>query len=133
MLAEGQTPRMREALAADEEMIVWWGTFVECSAAIARRERTGELSAVSADQARLALRLFQTSWSEVEASDDLRDHATALVRRHSLRSADAFQLGAALAWAHGRPRDHVICTLDGRLTEAARREGFRIEPRSDAG
>jgi hypothetical protein len=46
--------------------------------------------------------------------------------RHPLRAADALQLGAALRWAENNPRGHRFHTLDSRLTDAARREGFDL-------
>jgi predicted nucleic acid-binding protein len=130
LIAEELTETVRELLIADDDMIVWWGTIVECWAAIARRERESELSADAADRARMNLRMFKGAWSEIEASDDVRDYAMTSAQRHRLRSADALQLGAALAWAHGRPRDHIVCTLDDRIVEAARREGFNVVPTS---
>ena len=46
------------------------------------------------------------------------------LRVHPLRAADALQLGAAFAAAEGRPSSLTVITLDERLAEAARREGF---------
>jgi hypothetical protein len=43
-----------------------------------------------------------------------------------LRASDALQLGAALTWTRGRPRQHPFATLDNRLAEAARGEGFSL-------
>lgn len=40
------------------------------------------------------------------------------------RAADGLQLAAALTWARGRPPGHAFVSLDARLAEAARREGF---------
>jgi hypothetical protein len=46
-------------------------------------------------------------------------------------AADAFQLGAALAWCGGQPSGHGIVTLDIRLRDAASREGFDTLPDGD--
>ena len=53
----------------------------------------------------------------------VREQAIRLLRLHLLRSADALQLAAALEWA-GIPPQGPFVTLDDRLAEAARREGF---------
>jgi predicted nucleic acid-binding protein len=45
---------------------------------------------------------------------------------HTLRAADALQLGAAAVAAEGVPSSLDIVTLDNRLAAAARREGFTV-------
>jgi hypothetical protein len=52
--------------------------------------------------------------------------ASRLLRVHPLRAADALQLAAALAAAKGDPSSLDVVCLDQRLSEAARREGFRV-------
>jgi len=49
-------------------------------------------------------------------------------RPYRLRAADAFQLAAALAWCEGHPRGERFLSLDDRLRDAARREGFTVLP-----
>ena len=44
-----------------------------------------------------------------------------------MRAADALQLAAALVATGERPGDLPFVTLDHRLAEAARREGFSVE------
>jgi predicted nucleic acid-binding protein len=123
LVDEERTALATALLRADPDMLVWWGTPVECLSAIASREReTGDREA--ADLSRRLLVALSEQWSEILASDDVRGHAARLLLRHPLRAADALQLGAALAWADGRPDGHVFATFDERLAEAARREGF---------
>lgn len=107
-------------------MIVWWATQTECLSAIARRERGGTVAPQDASRARELLADLARSWDEVQASEDVRDHARRLLLRHPLRTADALQLAAAMSWARGRPREHRFCSLDERLAEAARLEGFVV-------
>ena len=114
-------------LEGDPDMVVWWATRVECLSAIARREADGTLARADADAARRGIARLATGWNEVLASERVREHATRLLRTHTLRAADALQLAAALTWAQGRPRQHLVCTLDARLADAARREGFELE------
>jgi uncharacterized protein len=113
-------------VARVSNLLVWWGTAVECQSAIARREGEGTLTREGADQARQRLRVLRESWSEVTPSEQVRENAERVLLRHPLRAADALQLGAALRWAENNPKDHRFHTLDGRLSEAARKEGFAI-------
>jgi uncharacterized protein len=45
---------------------------------------------------------------------------------HPLRSADALQLAASFAAAERRPMSLELVTLDNRLGNAARKEGFTV-------
>jgi hypothetical protein len=47
---------------------------------------------------------------------------------HEIRTADAFQLAAALAASDEEPETIPVVTLDERLALAARREGFPVLP-----
>jgi len=66
------------------------------------------------------------AWQEVQPSPPLRRTAVRLLRVHPLRTADALQLAAALAASDGDARSLTLATLDGRLAQAAAREGFPI-------
>jgi predicted nucleic acid-binding protein len=123
---EPESHRLGELARGDPVLIVWWGSAVECASAIARREREGVLSASSADAARKALAILRAAWDEVLPTEEVRDHAGRLLLRHPLRAADALQLGAAMTWTRGRPRDHAFACLDDRLSAAAKAEGFRL-------
>lgn len=43
-----------------------------------------------------------------------------------LRSADAFQLAAALVWCANRPRNRTFITMDDKLALAAEEAGFSL-------
>ena len=75
-----------------------------------------------------ALELLRSSWSEVAASEAVRDEGVRLLRIHPLRAADALQLAAALVWSEGKPTGLVVVTLDTRLGAAVSREGFTVLP-----
>jgi hypothetical protein len=47
---------------------------------------------------------------------------------HPLRAADALQLAAALVWVEEQPHGEGFVSLDGRLRDAAAREGFTLVP-----
>jgi len=59
---------------------------------------------------------------------DVWDRAERLLEIHPLNAADALQLAFALAWCQERPQGRAFICLDGKLREAARREGFRLLP-----
>lgn len=113
-------------LARASSLLVWWATPVECLSAITRREGDATFTSVSADQARQRLRFLRESWSEIAPSEQVRDNAERVLLRHQIRAADALQLGAALRWAENHPRGHRFHSLDSRLNQAARKEGFEI-------
>jgi predicted nucleic acid-binding protein len=48
------------------------------------------------------------------------------LRVHRLRAADALQLAAAFTAAERRPVSLRVVTLDERLADAARKEGFAL-------
>ena len=50
----------------------------------------------------------------------------AKLRVHPLRAADALQLAAAFAAAERRPTSLELVTLDDRLADAVRKEGFVV-------
>jgi hypothetical protein len=108
--------------------VVWWGTIVECTSALARRSRFA--ASPSSEQRRAAARLVDLSalWVEVEPAAALRERAVRLLSSHNLRAADALQLAAALVWAEERPAGRVFVCLDARLREAARLDGFTVLP-----
>lgn len=117
---------VRGALRDDPDMVVWWGTPVEVLSALARVERSREIPPADADAARRALDDLAGRWNEILPSEEVRERAGLGLLRHPLRAGDAFQLGAALTWVRGRPRGHRFVSLDERLVEAARREGFQV-------
>jgi predicted nucleic acid-binding protein len=113
----------------DSELLVWWGTPVEVVSALARREREGSLTALETTRAVAALGELSESWEEIVPSERIRRVATRLLRQHRLRAADGLQLAAALVAADDQPASLEIVSLDARLNDVARHEGFRvIEP-----
>lgn len=128
LVSEPTTESLLALLRDDQHMIVWWGTRVECISALVRRTREGGLDPEGETGARTALDLLGTGWSEVQPTDRVRSVAERLLAVHSLRAADALQLASALVWSDGTPGHRVFVCLDGRLTDAARKEGFTVQP-----
>ena len=108
----------------DPVMAAWWATEIECTSAIARRQRLGQLPEDIAAEGFLRLNALRAGWHEVEPGEELRESAKRLLRVHDLRTADALQLAAAVYVAEGRPSTLEFVSLDDRLLAAARREGF---------
>ena len=119
---------VRGLLTSDSRTVVWWVTPVECASAVARLRRDGAIDAAGEAHASRVLERLLALSDEVHASASVRGQAIRLVRVHSLRAADALQLGAALAWATGSPVGRELVSLDERLRDAARREGFAVLP-----
>ena len=126
LVAQESTAAMQALARADDGMLVWWASQVECASAIARLERDGALDEVSAAKAFARLHLAVNGWHEVEAGDAVREAAVRFLRVHPLRAADALQLAAAFVAADRRPPSLEIVTLDERFASAARKEGFRL-------
>jgi uncharacterized protein len=126
LVAEEWTEQPQAVAAKDSAMLVWWGSSVECICALARLERDGALSPASMTQALQRLRQLAAAWHEVDPSDEIRETAARFLRVHPLRAADALQLAAAFAATERRPASLEIVTLDDRLADAARKEGFVV-------
>lgn len=115
-------------LDADSEMIVWWGTEVECASAVARLERKRIASREATVSALERLHDLKSAWQEIEPSEQVRRTARRLLRVHPLRAGDALQLAAALVACESDAASLELVSLDERLVEAADREGFPALP-----
>ena len=120
---------MQGLYETDSSVVVWWATEIECTSAIALRQRLGQLREAIVTEAFVRLSALKAAWHEVEAGEDVREVAKRLVRVHDLRTADGLQLAAALFVAEARPSTLKFVSLDDRLLVAARREGFPTTPR----
>jgi predicted nucleic acid-binding protein len=124
LVAEAQTGRMQALAARDSDMLVWWGSEVECASALARLGREGAFDRKGAQLAFKRLSQLADGWHEIEPGENVREAARRFLRVHPLRAADAWQLAAAFVAAEGRPSSLQLVTLDERLADAASREGF---------
>jgi predicted nucleic acid-binding protein len=128
MVPEPETRTLGGLLKADPAIAVWWGSRLECAAALARLERERRITGPHMAQARARLDLLADQWVGISPTPQVRDQAERLLRVHALRSADAHQLAAALVASGHRPGSLEFVTIDQRLADAARREGFRLLP-----
>ncbi len=107
-------------------MLVWWASEVECVSAIARMERQDDLKGDALQTALERLDSLADAWHEVQPVEAVRGTDRRLLRVHGIRAADALQLAAAVVAAEGQPATLEIVSLDERLGDAARREGFTV-------
>lgn len=125
LVEEESSSRLLE-LYAEEALLVWWATAVECASALARLERSGALSPADTSAAFGRLDSLEEAWLIVEPTPRLARSARRLLRTHDLRAGDSLQLAAALAAAEGEPSSLPFVCLDDRLRLAADREGLEV-------
>lgn len=99
--------------------------WVEVPSAIGRRERLGDLTAPDAAMALSMLEDERSSVESIPVSDSVLTSAAQLVGRRQLRSLDAIQLAAALAWAAENDGVVFACS-DDKLLIAAQLEGLQV-------
>ena len=128
LLSEERSETLTALLAADKEPTIWWATPLECQSALQRRHRASPLPAAALVAATDRLRALVELVDTVAPTDDVRRRAGRLVGVHPLRAADALQLAAALIWCEEQPHGEKLVSLDNRLREAARGEGFDLVP-----
>lgn len=128
LLIEQELTQKAKELIQDknESMIVWWGTIAECYSAICRLEREGSIGSEIFDQAHLSLNELSKIWHEIQPSKILRDKAMRLMRLHPLRTADSFQLAAALIATEDLSIPISFVCFDTKLKDAAKRQGFEV-------
>lgn len=106
--------------------VVWWGSLVEVYSAICRLYRDQAITDFDRQGAVARLQLLSRGWREVLPDDQLRDVATDMLEKHSLRAADSLQLAASLIWCQQHPSRRSFVCGDRRLAEAADAAGFSV-------
>ena len=125
---EPDSRRVREWLSEDDGIVTWVWTRTEIVSAIERRARAGVLSRPERRQVFGRFKALAASWDEVTDVLAVRSLADLLLARHSLRAADAGQLGAALLIQNQFGGALPFVCLDERLSAAAELEGLRVVP-----
>jgi predicted nucleic acid-binding protein len=125
-IEESSTPEVQSWQAADPSITIWIMTRVEVISAIARKSREQPKLAALWTRAIRDVNEMALRWTEIWDAAATRLHAERIVMEHPLRAADALQLGAAIVAADGDPQSLELVTLDNRLAEVARREGFPV-------
>ncbi len=128
LVEEAISETMSSLLREDREIVVWWGTWVECTVAISRFVRENTLNENDEATARFVLSLFAITWTGVKPTNDIRSLTEILSRDHPQKTADVFQLAAALRWCEGDPRNKGFVCLDKQLRRSAESDGFTVLP-----
>lgn len=123
---QDSSQRARQILRKYPDPVVWWATLAEVSSAFARAARVGRADANEHARALRRLQALNNSWREVDPVNALRERALQLLDSHSLRTGDAFQLAAALAWCNENPHRRVFVCFDDRLATVAEDVGFNV-------
>jgi predicted nucleic acid-binding protein len=97
---------------------------VEIASALMRRAREGAYPATDRDRALAALEKDFASILVVELTPQIAAQAQQLLLRHELRAGDAIQLASGLFLQEQLSEPVPFVAFDGRLGEAARREGL---------
>ena len=126
LLLKEATSESHRRAARDAGIVTWWGSYVECASAIARREREGSAPEQVAEARRL-LDALGREWREIGPSDQLRRTALRALRTHVLRASDALHIAAALVTSGFEPHSVQFRSEDRRLMAAAEREGFAVD------
>jgi predicted nucleic acid-binding protein len=129
LVREKESPAIRRLLRADPEVLVWALSPAEIVGALWRRQRSGDLRSDRRAAAEARLASMEIAWSAVVDVGPVVYRARRLLALHPLRAADSLQLAAALVACDERPTLLPFVTLDSRLAEAARGEGFSVLPR----
>lgn len=128
LLGQEATATLKELLAADRALVLWWGTKVEAVSAVSRLRRARRLDEPSAARVLKEIESLTSAAHEVQPTEEVRNTACRVLRVHELRAADALQLAAAVVWTEQQPLGAGFVCLDQRLRQAAAREGFDILP-----
>ncbi len=128
LVREDATDAVKRLLRDDDQMVVWRLTGAEIVSALWRRRRADEIDDPTRTGAESALAILERAWTTVDDLAHVDRRARRLLAVHALRAADALQLAAALVACDETPGLLPCVTLDDRLADAARREGFSVLP-----
>jgi hypothetical protein len=128
IIAQAASSQADDWLSEDPQLALWTLTSVELASSLRRLVREGKLGEREANTAEARADELITTSHMIVNVETVKAQARRLLRLHSLRAADAMQLGAALEWAGGRPTGRHFVTLDAHLARAAAREGFHVVP-----
>jgi len=128
LVEESSSAAIRALLGDDPAVVVWQLAGTEVTSALWRRRRADEIDEVVRRLAEAGLAVLEGLWTAVEDTPLVDRRARRLLALHPVRAADALHLAAALIACDERTKMLPFVTLDDRLADAARREGFRVLP-----
>lgn len=120
------SPVARAFLREFPGIVVWWNSRLEIENGFQRLLRWKEMNEEVLEAAIHRLSMISQHWREIMPTEEVRGTALQIIKRHSLSTADALQLAAALVWCNQRPGRRPFVCFDRDLREAARRVGFQV-------
>lgn len=128
LVLEEQTEYCVNAFKADNEIMVWTMSKIEVFSALCRRIRENALNLESFESANRRMNdLFDIAFDIVSISK-VKQRALRLLQVHPLKAADALQLASVLVATQEDTSKVSIMCFDEILKQAARREGFTVNP-----
>ena len=98
---------------------------VEMTKVLRRREQAGQISASQGRRLAAAFEEWFSGCYVLDLNRAVARSASAVIRRHGLKVADAVHLTTALLIRDDSQEEVVFCTADLELRAAAANEGFR--------
>lgn len=126
LVHESTSVSMRSLVKADPAIAVWRLAGTEVTSALWRRRRADEIDEATRQLAETGLGVLEARWTSVEDAAHVDRRARRLLAVHPLRAADALHLAAALLVCDEHSLLLPFVTLDDRLADAARKEGFPV-------
>jgi len=118
--------RSRVILNEDREIVASFITPVEINSSIWRRRHANLLDSERHRTADAHFAALTSNWITVGHVREVVDASLSVVSRHSLRSGDAIQLGAAVVARRFLGADLRFVTFDKQLAAVATAEGFHV-------
>jgi predicted nucleic acid-binding protein len=125
---EDQSQYCINAFKADNEIMAWTMSKVEVFSALCRRFREDSLNEKTFELAKTRMNDLFDIVFEIVAISKVKDRALRLLQVHTLRAADAMQLASVLVATQEETSKLPIMCFDDRLKQAAKREGFIVNP-----
>ena len=127
-VAQATSKDVRSWVEDDADIAVWTLTDVELRSALTRLGREARITLQEVQDATHRVNEFCARIHVIGLEEGIKLRAKRLLGLHALRAADALQLAAALIWCADTPDGYELVTLDQRIADTARREGFSVRP-----
>lgn len=124
--AKSQTLRQ---LLRKYEIVAWWASSIEANSALNRLFRENVISQNAFAQSVKRLEILKDTWREVLPTEKVRELSTGLIETQNLRTLDALQLASALVWCFEKPKGRIFVCCDDKLSESAKKIGFKVLPK----
>jgi predicted nucleic acid-binding protein len=128
IVQEEETEYCIKQFSVDEDVMVWTLSKIEVFSALCRRFRDSSLTEEAFEFAKGRMNDFFDMVFEIVSISKVKERALSLLQVHPLKAADALQLASVLVATEEDPSRLPIICFDERLGQAARREGFTVNP-----